>query len=294
MAAGALGEFLAAKRASISPADHGLQPLGTRRRVPGMRRDEVAVIAKISVDYLARLEQGRERTPSAAVLAGLVEALRLSSDEAAHLHRLAGVASDPLPPSLDAETVRRQLGPIMDTWPRTVAFVIDPALNIHLMNPLAEALFAGFRSRGNLLHMVMLDPAGRKLYRAWEEACESCVAALRATEHFAEPGALEAVLDAMAGDAFFADLWSRHTVRGKTMQHKTLLTAAGEISVDFSTMQVSGAPGWELVIYQPEPGSVDEERLLSLLPRRDAVDSAADAGRPVGVSSATAAESTSV
>ncbi|MDT0268157.1 helix-turn-helix transcriptional regulator [Streptomyces sp. DSM 44915] len=260
-----LGDFLRAHRARRRPDEVGLPSHG-RRRVVGLRREEVAVLAGMNTDYYARLEQGRARHPSPQVLAAICGALRLDPDARAHVYRLAGVVPDDAgaPPR---ETVSAQLRELLDGYPHTPAFVLGPALDLLTANPLARALFSPFERADNLAGMVFLDPVGRHFHVHWHEAAQAVVASLRqATGHDPDYPRLRALVRELTeASAEFAALWATQTVHPKTSGGKVLRhPAVGELSLGYQTFDVSGAPGQQLVIYHAAPASPTAEALTLL------------------------------
>lgn len=175
----ALGEFLRARREALGPQDVGLPGHG-RRRVPGLRREEVALLAGVSPDYYMRLEQGRETSPSPQVVDAIATALRLDDAAHDHLRRLPRAAHARRGFPADHDRVSPALRRLLDSWPDTPAFVLGPALDVLAHNALAAALHSGFQRFDNLARMVFLDPAGRAFHRDRERAARSCVAELRA------------------------------------------------------------------------------------------------------------------
>ncbi|MFD5425134.1 helix-turn-helix domain-containing protein [Streptomyces sp. NPDC127084] len=251
-----LGDFLRARRAQQRPEDTGLTVTG-RRRVPGLRREEVALLAGVSADYYMRLEQGRERHPSPQVLDAIARALRLGEPAVAHLHRLAAPGGRQGLPSR-SERISPPLLRLIDGWTDTPAFVLSPTLDFLARNRLADALFAGFTQRGDLLRMVFLDPAAQDFFRDWDRAAAASVAALRQTAG-TEPGnpRLERLVDELcAGNGEFRKLWDRHDVQGKETETKRLRhPVVGDLELYAQVFTVTGAPALQLVVYQPEPGS---------------------------------------
>ncbi|WP_369069748.1 MmyB family transcriptional regulator [Kineococcus terrestris] len=266
-----LGDYLRARRADVAPEDAGL-PTGTRRRVPGLRRSEVALLADISVEYYVRLEQGRERNPSPAVLDALAAALRLPRDGAGHLYRLAGLA-----PAADGaggggtgpERADPRLVELLAAWPATPALVLGRALDVLAANALAEELFAGFPATRNLAELVLTDPAARSLYPAWDAVARDTVAALRLADGaHPDDARVRAVRERLAGDPVFERLWARHDVRGKTSEVKRFAhPGAGELALHVHTFDVRGAAGQQLVVYHAPPGTpaADGLALLGIL-----------------------------
>ncbi|MFD3523172.1 helix-turn-helix transcriptional regulator [Streptomyces sp. NPDC058653] len=251
-----LGEFLRARREALKPHDVGLPEYG-RRRVPGLRREEVALLAGVSSDYYIRLEQGREKSPSPQVLDGVARALKLDAEATDHLNRLCLTASQ-RPRNWSETGVSQQLLQLMDTWEHTPAFVVGPALDILAGNSLATALHSGFGTFDNLARMVFADPAGRDFYQEWERAAHSCVAEIRAAYGHDPASAriAEVVAELSAQSEEFADIWQLHDVKGKSQEGKHLKhPQAGDLHIKFAAFTVNGAPHQQLVVYQAEPAS---------------------------------------
>jgi len=251
-----LGDFLRARREALKPHDVGLPEHG-RRRVPGLRREEVALLAGVSSDYYIRLEQGRENSPSPQVLDAVAQALKLDAEATDHLNRLCLTASQR---SRDrGETaVSRQLLQLMDGWEHTPAFVVGPALDIMAGNSLATALHSGFDAFDNLARMVFVDPAGREFYQEWERAAHSCAAEIRAAYgHDPESARIaEVVAELSVQSEEFAALWQLHDVKGKSQEGKHLKhPQVGDLHIAFAAFTVNGAPHQQLVVYQAEPAS---------------------------------------
>ncbi|MER5813013.1 helix-turn-helix transcriptional regulator [Streptomyces sp. NPDC002033] len=256
MTSNALGDFLRAHRSRLRPEDVGLASYG-RRRVTGLRREEVAVLAGMNGDYYARLEQGRERGPSTQVLEAIGAALRMDGPARAHLHRLADT-----PPAADRtgpqESVAPELRQLLDGYAGTPAFVLNPATDLLAANALAGALFSPFARPDNLARMTFLDPAARTFFTHWDSAAEAVVAALREATglHPRYPRLLALLSSLTAGSGEFAALWSAHTVYGKTRAAKEFTHPdAGPLSLTYQSFDVRGAAGQQLVVYQAAPGS---------------------------------------
>jgi transcriptional regulator with XRE-family HTH domain len=261
----ALGEFLRARRAAVLPADVGL-PADGIRRVSGLRREEVAALASISVDYYTRLEQGRELHPSLAVLDALARTFALDDDARQHLLRLAGLAPG-RPDRAGRQEVGEELLRLMERWSQTPALVIDRALEILARNGLGRALFADFAEPGNLARMVFLDPVARRFYRDWDRAAASTAAHLRLAAGVApHDPLLRALIDELeASSEPFRALWARQEVRGKTREAKRLRHAAvGELTLSYLAFDVRSAPGQELIVYQAEPDGHSAEKIAQL------------------------------
>ncbi|MFJ6895343.1 helix-turn-helix transcriptional regulator [Streptomyces hokutonensis] len=251
-----LGDFLRARREALKPQDVGLPEYG-RRRVPGLRREEVALLAGVSSDYYIRLEQGRENSPSPQVLEAVAQALKLDAESADHLNRLC-LAPSQRPHGRSEAEVSAQLLQLMDGWEHTPAFVLGPALDILAGNSLATALHSGFDAFDNLARNVFVDPAGREFYQEWERAAHSCVAELRAAYGHDPESARIAEVVAELSDASeeFTALWQLHDVKSKSQEGKHLKHPdVGDLHIAFAAFTVNGAPHQQLVVYQAEPAS---------------------------------------
>ncbi|APH43748.1 XRE family transcriptional regulator [Microbacterium sp. 1.5R] len=269
---GQLGKFLRAKRSTASIESLPFRSSGVRR-VPGLRRDEVAMLAGVSIDYYTRLEQGRETNPSAQVIDALAHALEFDLSEHRYAYSLARIAWQPELTDLPA-AVSAPLARMIDAWPDAACFVLDPLLDMVVMNRLARALFEPFSSTRNLVEMVFLDPVGRTFYSDWERAAAGCVANLRATSdlYADHPRRAELIGRLEHGSPRFAELWAAHHVEPKTYDEKVLAhPTVGELTVAFHAFEVSAMPGHQLVVYQAEPASQSAERLQLLAARQPAV-----------------------
>ncbi|MBQ0884634.1 helix-turn-helix domain-containing protein [Streptomyces sp. RM72] len=261
-----LGEFLRARRAHLRPQDVNMASHGVRR-VAGLRREEVAVLAGVNADYYTRLEQGRERHPSPQVLDALSRALLLDRDARGHLRRLAGVSPDGLGSLHTTEQVGPALRQLMDGYPHTPAFVMSRTLDLLAANALADALYAPFTPADNLARMTFLDPAGREFYQDWDRAAQAAVANLRQASGFdpEHPRLRDLVGTLTEHSAAFRRLWAQHTVRGKSQDAKQLLHPdVGPLSLTYQSFDVRDAPGQQLVIYHAEPGSSSAQALALL------------------------------
>jgi transcriptional regulator with XRE-family HTH domain len=264
-----LGACLRSWRDRLQPADAGL-PAGGTRRAPGLRREEVANLAGLSVDYLARLEQGRAANPSPSVLAPLARALRLSDEERAHLFRVAGHAEPA------AGQIRRHITPsvqrVLDRLADVPVQVVDAAWEIVASNALAEALHgdmsaAGPRGRNIAWRQFTGGPSrvvrdAKETARAEAEIVADLHAALG---RYPDDEPLRALIDDLRRvSPRFAELWERrpvaeHHEARKTVQHPEV----GPITVDCDVLTVAGSD-LRLVVYTAPPGSPDA-RALALL-----------------------------
>ncbi|MFF3653093.1 helix-turn-helix domain-containing protein [Streptomyces sp. NPDC002181] len=259
----ALGEFLHARRAALRPQDIGLASCGVRR-VSGLRREEVAVLADVNVDYYARLEQGRERHPSPQVLDALAHALRLRPDAHAHLHRLAGSAPADRPATDQLDPALLQL---LDGFAGSPAFVVNAALDILAANPLARALHSPFSPADNLARMVFLDRAGRDFYTDWASASRGTAGHLREATGMAPDDSRlrELVRTLTTRSPDFARLWTTHEVLAKTRDAKHLHhPVVGPLTLTYQSFDVRAAPGQQLIVYQAAPGTPTDRALTRL------------------------------
>lgn len=266
-------EFLTTRRARITPDQVGLPTAGTRR-VPGLRRSEVATLAGLSVEYYARLERGQIAGASAGVLDALARALQLDETEHAHLFDLAR-AADGIPTSGRARrrsTARHVTRPslqwALEAVSDGVAFVRDPQQNLLATNGLGRAFYspvlgAGGR-RPNLARFQFLDPASHDFYPDWDVFAEMCVGVMR-TEAGRDPhdrGLQDLIGELSTRSDTFRRLWADHTVRThgtgtKRFNHPVV----GELTLAFEELALTAEPGLVLLIYTAEPGSPSAERL---------------------------------
>ncbi|MET8850754.1 helix-turn-helix transcriptional regulator [Amycolatopsis sp. NPDC004625] len=256
-----LGEFLRARRALTRPERHGI-PAGDRR-TPGLRRDEVALLAGVSTDYYVRLEQGRDTHPSPRVLEALAEALLLDEEAAAYLR---GLAAPPQPRRRKAERAAPGLVSLLHAWPGTPALVYGRYFDLLAANALGTALFSWLDGERNLLRGIFLTPQARVFYQDWERIAEGCVAALRAANPDPDdPRLADLVGELAVRSPAFAGWWGRHDVRAKTATVKHFRhPAVGELTLAFENLTVTSAPDQHLVVYHAEPGSA-AARALELL-----------------------------
>ncbi|WP_405429052.1 helix-turn-helix transcriptional regulator [Micromonospora sp. NBC_00617] len=269
-----LALFLRSRRERITPAEVGL-PAGTRRRTPGLRREEVSRLAFISIEYYTRLEQARAPHPSPEVLAGLARALRLSDAERDHLHHLAG--RPPAPPAGPPREVRQSILDLIERLPQAAAHVTSASYEVIAWNDLAAALMEDFsalpRRDRNLVRRAFLGPHpdGRVLYGVSdiEEFISSSARRLRATSarYPDDPEVAALVRDLLAGSQRFRDLWESHDVDDertliKTFQHPLV----GPVTVNCDVLDIADRDQW-LIIHTAVPGSPSAEalRLLSVL-----------------------------
>ncbi|TQM02846.1 helix-turn-helix transcriptional regulator [Pseudonocardia kunmingensis] len=265
MASSELGAHLTARRAQVTPAEVNLPSTG-HRRVPGLRREEVAMLAGLSVDYYTRLEQGRERRPSAQVVDALARALRVGEDGREHLHRVAGLGPHPRAAAV-SERVDPSLLQLMAAWPHNPAIVYNRAYDVLASNAIADALFHSWAHSRNLLHVVFTDPAARTFYRDWPEVARNSVAGFRLGHGKApdDPRVRQVLGELLADSPEFAQLWAHHDARGKALERKSFQHGdVGPLTLIMQTFDVRTSPGQELVVYHAEPGSASSEALALL------------------------------
>jgi len=262
-----LGAFLRSRRTKIRPEDVGFK-VGPGRRVPGLRREEVAALASVSVDYVRRLEQGRIR-PSEPVLDALARALHLDGRERVHLFALAGRA----PAAADLaslEEVRPVLSRVLAAAEPAAAFVLNSCLDLLAWNPTASLLFGGFEQRPpeerNLARLVFLDPEVRAILG---EAFVGggLVAWLRVSRARArtDPRVEALVADLLERSPAFRELWDEHRVARKTHGRMTFHhPQVGRLDLDWERLNVSGAGGQALMVYSAEPGTPSATALTLL------------------------------
>lgn len=267
-------EFLTTRRARLSPETAGLPVYGRARRVQGLRREEVALLAGISVEYYTRLERGNARGVSDDVLESVSRALQLDDAEHAHLLDLVRAANQDRPPrkrtALPA-TVRPSVRRIVDAMGEVPAFVSSGRLDILYANPLAEALYSDqFRDPVrpvNTARFLFLDPRARTFYPDWDTVSRDAVAALHgeAGRNPYDRGLSDLVGMLSTRSEEFRVLWARHDVRfhrsGIKRVHHPLV---GDLTLAYERLDLAADPGLAIVTYSAEPGSASEARLREL------------------------------
>ncbi|MFL6138673.1 MAG: helix-turn-helix domain-containing protein [Frankiaceae bacterium] len=266
-------EFLTTRRAKIAPEQAGLPSYGGRRRVPGLRREELALLAGISVEYLTRLERGNVRGVSTEVLAALAGALRLDDVERAHLDDLVRTANATRPVRrAKRDRVRPSVQRLLDTMTGTAAFVRNGRLDILAANELGRALYSPAyldpARPVNLARFIFLDPRrSTGLYRDWDGIAHDAVGSLRA-EAGRDPS--DRALTALIGELStrseeFRVRWAAHDVRyyrsGIQPFHHPLV---GELTLDYDALELPADPGQTIVAYTAEAGSPAQRALDAL------------------------------
>ncbi|MFJ9031383.1 helix-turn-helix transcriptional regulator [Streptomyces sp. NPDC102274] len=267
-----LGDFLRARRADSDPHQAGFPDDGRLRRVPGLRREELAQLAHVSVDYIVRLEQGRTRRVSRPVLDALADALHLAPDERAYLFTLADVA----PAAPERRSGRCDVAPrlrqLLETMHDVPAMVLHRGIDVLAWNRAAAALLTDFGAlpptERNLIRLTFLDAPFRALYADWPLAARECVAVLRMeagrTPH--DPALAALVGELSVRDPDFRTWWAGHQVRGPRQLTKTYAhPVVGRITLDVQQFTVDTHPDQFLIAYTAPPDSPSREALDFLL-----------------------------
>ncbi|MFI6037992.1 helix-turn-helix domain-containing protein [Streptomyces sp. NPDC051315] len=264
-----LGEFLKVCRAQLSPRTVGLPESGTPRRVPGLRREEVAQLVGISTHAYARLEQGRAPV-SRSVLATLARVLHLDDVQRDHLFELAARGTCE-PRRRPVQKVHPQLRRILDELTTTPALVLGRRLDILAWNPLAAALLTDFDNvpakKRNYARLMFTDPAFRELCLDWRTNARTCVAHLRmeAARHPGDPGLTALVGELSVADADFRQWWAGRQMNGRRMGTKRLRhPIVGDLTLDWDSLTCTADPTQKLVIATADPGTPSHDGLLFL------------------------------
>ncbi|WP_120523061.1 helix-turn-helix transcriptional regulator [Arthrobacter celericrescens] len=262
-------EFLMSRRSRLTPAQAGLPAYGGTRRVAGLKREEVAVLAGVSTEYYARLERGNLRGVSDSVLDSLARALQLDEAERAHLHDLAKAAT-PAPASGVRRTrseLRPSIGRLLAGMTGTPAYVRNSRMDVVAANNLCFALYADILSPTalplNLARFMFLDPRSRDFFVEWETLADDFAAAMRAESgRSPHDRALNQLIgDLAAGSSEFSTRWARHNVRFHRTARKTMRNPlVGEIELTGDALELPGE-GLTLIAYTAEPGSRAQDQL---------------------------------
>ncbi|MFC9461264.1 helix-turn-helix transcriptional regulator [Streptomyces sp. NPDC056983] len=268
-----LGRFLRARRTQTSPQSAGLTPGPGVRRTPGLRREELATLAGVSIDYYTRLERGKETRPSPGVVDALARALHLDDDEHHHLRELAVRAARyaPEPPPPPSRTVRPHLKLLLETMRPNPAYVVSRSMDLLAWNPGGLALYAGLADwpakQRNLARYLFLHPTARELFPDWETQVRTCVAGLRAQAgtNPDAPDLTHLVGELLLKSPDFAKLWERYDVVGRKKIQKTFHhPQIGILTLSGQSMHLEGTPGQRLGAYTAEPGTSDYDAMLLL------------------------------
>ncbi|KAA0098760.1 transcriptional regulator [Mycolicibacterium sp. P1-18] len=267
-----LGEFLRARRAQVDPHDAGLPWVGGRRRVAGLRREELAQLAGVSASYYTRLEQGQSVNASDAVLDAIARALGLDDHERQHLHTLAGVRHV-RPTRSVSERVDPMTRDLLDSLTDLPALVVGLRLDVLAWNPLAHALLAGHldvdavdrpAERPNLARMLFLDCHTRDLYVDWQRKARAVVGNLRlvAGRHPDDPALAALIGELSMKSPEFVALWRDHRVKpceadSYRLRHPT----AGPLTVTQHNLAVARSTGQSVCIVTAVAGSASADTL---------------------------------
>lgn len=264
-----LADFLRRARAQIDPTRAGLPTDGRIRRVPGLRREEVALLAGVSTDYYTRLEQGRRITPTAGVIDAVARALGLDTAGRAHLGHLIGrPATDPARRSVPVQRVRPGIHRLLDSLDDLPALVLGHRSDVLASNWMANALFADFAAmpatQRNYARWMFLGNEPRDLFADWEIQARAAVESLR-LEVGNNPGdrAGRALVEELSGEsAEFRQWWREHRVLQRTHGAKRLRhPVVGELTVEYETLTLPGDPDQTVYVYTTEPGSPSREAI---------------------------------
>lgn len=258
-----LGDYLRARRERVRPGDVGL-PAGDRRRVPGLRREEVALLAGISAEYYLRLEQGRDRHPSDQVLDSIARALRLDTDAETYLHELARPPLAARRRAAKPERVSAGVQSLIGNWATTPALVHGRHMSTLAANSMAVALSPYFAPGVNTLRAAFLEPELREFYRDWDAMTAKAVAYLRSVigADVDDPKLVELIGELSLHSERFRTLWARQDVRQKTSGLTRLLhPQVGALDLHYEKLALPESPGQVLITYHAERGSPSYERL---------------------------------
>ena len=284
-----LSAFLVSRRAKLTPQEAGLPDFGGRRRVPGLRREEVALVAGMSAEYYKRIERGNARGVSEAVIDGISRALRLDDAERSHLYELVRAANAGAHPKQGRPARTAQLSPSMqqtiDAMSTVPVFIQNGRLDAVATNRLGHALFSVMfedaRPPVNAARFVFLDPKAQDFYRDWDATARQIVAILRAE---AGRSPYDRPLSDLVGELstrsdFFRKLWGSHDVR----EHRTGVKSVhhpvvGDLDLTFQGMDLTSDHGLQMLVFSAEPGSASHDglQLLSNLAAMEPIARSAD------------------
>jgi transcriptional regulator with XRE-family HTH domain len=260
-AANALGDFLRARRDQVRPEDVGLVP-GGQRRAPGLRREELAMLAGISAEYYLRLERGRAKNPSPQILDALARALQLDAKATRYLHDLAGPKGGD---TAELEAAAHGLAAVIDQF-LMPAIVLNRYRDVLAANPIARALSPEFRPGQNSLRWRLLDPAARQLFVNWDEATEVAVNGFRELSGSCPTDPRMRALIAELSDASprFRELWGRAEVGYRLGIHHMRHPLVGDLFLYRHRLNAPYPGGEHVLMYRAEPGSPSAQALEEL------------------------------
>ncbi|MFE7774069.1 helix-turn-helix transcriptional regulator [Streptomyces sp. NPDC057445] len=266
-----LSEFLRSRRARLKPQDVGLPDFGRHRRVPGLRREELAQLAGVSVAYYTRLEQGNGQNVSVEVLDSIARALRLTETERSHLTHLAKPTEKKKRAARATQTIRPQLQMLIDAMAAVPAFVLGRRMDILAWNTMARALLGDFAvmrpEERNMARLVFLDPAARELYVDWQCKAVEVVSVLRLCAGcYPDDPQLSALIGELSVKSDdFRTLWAAHTVQEKGHGTKRLHhRLVGDLTLLYETLRLPDDDDLHLVTYHAEPGTASAQSLVLL------------------------------
>ena len=260
-----LGAYLRARRELLSPTDVGL-PAGTGvRRVAGLRRSEVAVLAGISTEYYVKLEQGQEANPTNQVLDALSRALRLDATAHSYLRSLVRPADRRRTPDSSPAVQRARW--LIESWPMTAAMILTRHNDIVATNPLMSALISAYRPGGNAVVSLLLEPSMRELYLEWDGLTMRSIGLMR-SQVALDPDRVrgQQLIAQLSRDSErFRELWSRHDIVGMTGgTHPMRHPSVGELSLHYAHFPLDATDEHSIFLYYAEPGSASERGLAQL------------------------------
>ncbi|MEU9918550.1 helix-turn-helix transcriptional regulator [Streptomyces sp. NPDC051001] len=280
-------EFLASRRARISPQSVGLPVAGRKRRVPGLRREEVAALAGLSVDYYIRLERGALTNASDSVVHAIARALQLDETEQAHLIALARAGQVSAAPSRPRRSppaaIAPQLQSVLDALVGVPALVRSPTLDVVAANPLARALYSviytDVRTAPNLARFTFLDAQAERFWRDWDRVADDLVAHLRAAAGATpyDRNLTDLIGELSTRSNTFRQLWARHDVRAygrgtKHFHHPVV----GDLDLRYDLLGPAAEPGLTMIVYTAEPGTTSHDNLTLLASWAASQDNNAD------------------
>jgi len=270
-----LGIFLKARRAAVRPEDVGLPPSAGVRRTPGLRREEVAILAGVSVDYYTRLERGKETNPSPAVVDALARILRLNPDEHQHLRDLTAIAAQPArrveQRQSRTRTVRQGALILMEQLRPNPVYIVSRTNDLLAANPAGMALFPGLAgwpsSQRNVTRYLFLSPVAKQLYPEWDKLVPTSVAYLRARAGADpdDPDLVRLIGELVVKSKEFARLWERYEVRNLSQGTKAFHHPdVGPMTLDYEAMELANTGGQRMIAYYTMPGSPDRDAVALL------------------------------
>jgi len=271
-----LGRFLRARRAGLRPAAAGLPMATGTRRTPGLRREELATLAGVSIDYYTRLERGKEARPSLAVVDSLARALLLNEEERDYLRALAAEAARARPgqkrtPRQPSRTVRQTTRLLLENLRPCPAYLLSRTSYMLAANPGGWRLLPGIEdwpaAQRNSIRYTFLHPAARDLWVDWEQKARACAAQLRAVagEHPDAPDLAALVGELIVKSPEFSRLWARYEVGKAGFGEKTFRhPAVGTMQLNHEVLELVGTDGQRIVVYMATPGTPDHDAMALL------------------------------